>query len=240
MKRLLVLNPFFFALLLYCKNAIGTEPPFPHHPLPEKLTISTSTHPAVTEHFQPWVKSAYDELGIETEFLMLNEQRALILLQNGELDGDIIRTEQVLSTLHSVLPVYMLGEARVYLVCRPRLDCNRNILSNPNLILGSVAGNAYFQQLLEGAQIAQMSYTTYQLLQQSYQQKRVDAFIEIRNSYESGKSFPQHAGIFELGHIRGFHLLHKKHQHLIPLIAEKLKSTANNESAHSHKSRVKQ
>ena len=238
MKRLLSFNHIFCALLLICANGISVAQSSSELQLPKKLTITTSTHPAVIEHFEPWVKSAYAELGIEIEILNLNEKRTLILLQNGDVDGDIIRTEQVLATLHSVVPVYMLGEARVYLVCQPVLNCNSSILNNPDLILGTVAGNAYCQQLLEGTQIEQMHYTTYQLLQQSYQQQRVDAFIEIRNSYESYKAFPKHAGTFELGHIRGFHLLHKKHKHLVPLVAEKLKATAEDESTHTHSNRA--
>lgn len=197
--------------------------------LPERLSISTSSHPAVIEYFQPWVKNAYAKLGIEVEFLSLNEERSLLLLQNGDIDGDIIRTEQVLLQLESVVPVYMLGEAKIYLICRPNLICNNTTLNNPDLILGSVAGNTYFQTLLHEKKITQMRYTTYQLLRQSYLQKRVDTYIEISNSYEIEMPFPEKAGIFKLGQMQGFHLLYEKHRHLVPLVAAQLESIKNNQ-----------
>lgn len=208
--------------LFVCTTVHSAENPTPDNSLPKRLSISTGTHPAVVEHFQPWVKQAYAELGIEIEFLTLNEERSLVLLQNGEIDGDIIRSEQIIAQLQELYPVFLLGEAQVYLVCRPRVECNDSTFYNSKLILGFVAGNNYLQELLLGTEIAQMRYTSYQLLQKSYQQKRVDAYVEIRNPYEAGKSFPKSAGIFNLGQVRGFHVLHKKHRHLIPLVAEKL------------------
>ena len=46
-------------------------------------------------------------------------------LRSGEIDGDVIRTEAVLEAASDFIPVYMLGDAKVYLVCQINIECTQ-------------------------------------------------------------------------------------------------------------------
>lgn len=202
------------------------------HPEPPSdlvsITLSTSTHPAVVNYYQPLVREAYKQLGINVEFLLVNEERSLLLLEAGEIDGDIIRTKSVLKDYDSFIPVYLLGDADIYIICQPNIECNRTILQKQDHFLGSVAGATYFEDLLKGSKINLLKYTQYTLLKSSFLQKRVDAYIDIINNHYPTGDTPKNAGVMHLGKIYGYHLLHKKHAHLKNKVAAKLKEVQRN------------
>lgn len=179
-----------------------------------KLTFSTSSHPAVINYYEPLIVKAYEKLGIQIELLHINEERSLRLLETGQLDGDIIRTESVLKGFQSFIPVYMLGDAKVYLVCQSKMACDKSILHQKKWILGSVAGSTYFEEFLGHSEINLLKYTDYSLLKESYNKKRIDAYIDVINNHYPTSELPKSAGTYHLGTIYGYHILNKKHSHL--------------------------
>lgn len=187
------------------------------------LILSTGTHPAVVNYYEPLVKKAYQQLEIPIEFLSVNEERSLLLLEAGEIDGDTIRTKSVLKNYDSFIPVYMMGVADVYIICQPNIECNRSILQKRDHFLGTVAGSAYFDDSLKNAKITLLKYTNYELLKSSFHQKRVDAYIDVISSHYTTRDIPENAGILHFEKIYGYHILHKKHKHLAEKVAAKLK-----------------
>lgn len=177
----------------------------------QKLIFSTSSHPAVTKLYQPLIVATYAQLNIELEFVNINEERSLRLLNAGEIDGDVIRTEAVLEAASDFIPVYMLGDAKVYLVCQINIECTHSTLQEKHRILGTVAGSMYYKKYLAGTQIGRMKYTNYDLLRESFKQKRIDALIQVINNQYPVATIPDNANSMLLGNIHGYHLLHKKH-----------------------------
>ncbi|UAA37673.1 hypothetical protein KIH87_13265 [Paraneptunicella aestuarii] len=199
---------FLFLLPFSLQEAFAT------HSDITKLTFSTSSHPAVINYYEPLIVNAYAKLGIQIELLHINEERSLRLLETGQLDGDIIRTESVLKNFQSFIPVYMLGDAKVYLICQSQMICDKSILNQKKWILGSVAGTTYFEEFLGHSEINLLKYTDYSLLKESYNKKRIDAYIDVINNHYSTSELPQSAGAYHLGTIYGYHILNKKHSHL--------------------------
>ena len=192
------------------------------------LTFSTSSHPAVSNYYELLVVKAYERLGIKIELLHINEERSLRLLETGQLDGDIIRTEAVLRNFQSFIPVYMMGDANVYLICQQGVKCNESVLKRRSWILGSVAGSTYFEEFLDGAKIGLLKYTEYPLLKESYTKKRIDAYIDVISTHYPTTELPEDAGTYHLGTIYGYHILHKKHSHLAYEVSEILRELQNN------------
>lgn len=188
--------------------------------LPSSLTFSTSTHAAVVHYYQPLVKIAYARLGIPVEFLQLNEERSIRLLDAGKIDGDTIRTQNIHKSESKFVPVYMLGDAKVYLVCQTGIKCSTDLLQNPNYSLGSVGGSSHFDESLKSARINHLRYTDYDLLRRSFRQGKVDVYIEVMSSHYHNMHFPKQANTAYLETIRGFHFLHEKYAHLAPQVAQ--------------------
>lgn len=195
--------------------------------LPSSLTFSTSSHAAVVHYYQPLIEVAYERLGIPVEFLQLNEERSIRLLDKGRIDGDTIRTQNIHKKGSKFVPVYMLGDAKVYLVCQAGIQCSTDILQNPNYSLGSVGGSSHFDELLKSAKINQLRYTDYDLLRRSFRQGKVDVYIEVMSTHYHQMHFPKRANVAYLQTIKGFHFLHERYAHLAPKVAKEIQTLQN-------------
>ncbi|MCY7295564.1 hypothetical protein [Alteromonas sp. a30] len=224
LKKIAEYSIFALILLSPIAHAVNTTSTTK---LPKSLTFSTSSHAAVEHYYQPLIQAAYQRLGIDIEFLQLNEERSIRLLDQGLLDGDTIRTENIHKSNSHFIPVQMLGEARIYLVCQPHIECNANLLEQKKFSLGSVGGSSHFDDLLADSEITQLRYTNYHLLKTSFEQGKIDAYIEIISAHYHQQAFPQKANTAYLETIHGFHYLHESHARLAPQVAAAIKEIQN-------------
>ena len=190
---------------------------------PVDLTFSASSHEAIQLVIAPLVEQIYEQLGYSIEILTLPEERSLRLLENGDIDGDIVRTLEVTRKNSSFIPIWELGIAELVMVCQPELKCDKTALQQRNKILGSIEGNTYFHDILAGTTIRQVEFNTYPQLTKAFHLKRVDYYFDVINHALGERSKLQGLTSVQLQQFRGFHILSKKHQDKIPEIRQAFK-----------------
>lgn len=189
----------------------------------KSLHFSASSHDAVVNYYKPLVQRAYEKIGYQIEVSVLPEKRSLLMLEAGTLDGDIVRTASILKNSATMLPVWPLGSAKVFLICQQELSCNSDTLRRENIVLGTVAGNTYFRNILKHSDIGHVLFNRYEQLHQAFALGRIDMYIDIVNSDLGEEQKLTQSNHFLLDEFTGYHILHKKHQALI----EPLKKSFN-------------
>ena len=103
--------------------------------LSQTLTLSYVSHPVTENVLVPLIRESYQSLGLNINFMAVEAERGLRLLQEGMVDGDVARTDLVLATLDNVVTVAKLDELKLELHCRPGLQCKLDDLTNPGVLL---------------------------------------------------------------------------------------------------------
>ena len=189
--------------------------------------ISYVPHPAIEQHYVKIIQNAYAKIELYPEFIAINDKRSLKLVNEGSLDGDVARMEDVLAAYPNLVKVPpALGQIDVQLVCQSDIPCNVSLFESKTHILGVVAKFEYYKNLLLEKPIQVIEVGNYERLKTMFQQKKLDAIIMVydRNSAQNNHSF---SNTYLIEKKYGYHLLHKKHSHLIPKLSKALAESIN-------------
>lgn len=184
-------------------------------------TISYVPHVAIEKHYLAIIKKAYAQIGLYPDFIPINDKRSLLLLNDGEIDGDVARSEDIIdkhSMLIKVPP--SLGRIEVSLLCQLELDCSPDVFQNDRLILGVIARDEYYDRLLADSKLNVVEVGTYERLDAMFKQKRLDAIIMV---FDLNTSDPtSYANRYSLESKQGYHLIHKRHNQIVPELSKAL------------------
>lgn len=180
-----------------------------------KISISVSSHAAAQQFYRPLVNKAYNAIGYEVEFLVLPEERSNIMIERGDIDGDVIRTSKILDTSNNLIAVWPLGGAAIYMVCQQDIPCNSEALQDDSRLLGTVAGDAYFQSIIHQTKVVHVKFNRYDQLQNSFEKKRIDYYFAVVNKSLNEGANLKSQNKHKIEDIMGYHVLHKKHSHII-------------------------
>ena len=184
--------------------------------------ISYVEHQAVIEHYLPIVKEAYQGIGLEPKFIAISDKRSLRLLESGQIDADVTRIEDVINSHSSFIKVPpKLGDVSIYLACQPSIECNLSILNNNTKHLGVVGKVEYFDSILANKNIQIFEAPNFNKLIQLFRQKKLDSALVIidDNTFNESELF---ANRILISRKAGYHLIHKRYQHLVPALSPAL------------------
>lgn len=100
---------FWLMLISLCGAAVAA--PTQH------LVFSHSGHPVTRDLLIPLLQDVYARLGYQLTFQEADGARAVKLLNDGLVDGDVGRLEPLLRKLDNVFPVVLLDTVQVVLYC---------------------------------------------------------------------------------------------------------------------------
>lgn len=177
--------------------------------------ISYAEHEGLVKYYVPLLKQAYRKIGIEPTFSLINDQRALRLLNNGVIDADTAKSLETINNYKSVLYLPTpISRIEVFFICQKNLRCDRSILGHKELSLAIIGANEFYADLLKGSKISLVELTSFEVLMKMFQQQKVDSAIVVFDGYTKPrlKQFENHYKIQEK---LGYHLINKKHKAII-------------------------
>lgn len=212
MIRLLI----FLSLLFSSSSVSNTD---------GKFIISYVEHESIIKYYVPLLDMAYRSIGITPEFVMINDKRALKLLNSGDIDADTAKSDEMLSTYPKILKIPTpISKIQVYLVCQEKLLCNLSVLNDPSYILGAIGAKEFYSNLLKGTQINIVEVNSFNVLLQLFEQKKVDFVFMVFDDY-SEKTKQNYENKYLIEEKIGYHLIQEKHQDLIPELELAIKMT---------------
>jgi len=184
---------------------------------PQQLTFSYTSHPIVESVLLPVVRQAYQNLGIEVEFVAVESQRAHQLLRDGLVDGDVARLSEVAYRMQNVVLVTMLDKLSLSLRCRPDIPCTTEDVNNTKLriFMASSRTTLAFLNLNYKAELYPLR--DWSQINEMYQQNKIERFLWIEGTLtlspvvENVVVLPLDSKPLEI-----YHLLHKSYAYLVP------------------------
>jgi hypothetical protein len=184
----------------------------------KKMTISYVVYPQV-EGYVALIKEIYTELGFKVTLLATPSTRGLILLNEGAVDADVVRVKRTVQHYpNAILVEPALKIGKLVLLCRKDVICGASVLHSKNeVLLSSDAVAPYLAELKVTARIVKPQGTANVI--DMLKAKRADyAFFIIDGQID----FTQDFHIVDIKEISVFHVIHKKHLDLLPLIQQKI------------------
>ncbi len=181
----------------------------------DEFVISYVEHEGIIKYYVPLLKHAYKKIGIEPTFSLINDQRALRLLDNGVIDADTAKSLETIDNYDSI--VYLptpISRIEVYFICQQKLQCDRSILNNSELSLAVIGANEFYAELLANSRINQVELTSFQVLFKVFEQNKVDAAIVVLDAYTKAK-LQRYTNHYKVQEKLGYHLINKKHAALV-------------------------
>ncbi|MBU2113114.1 MAG: hypothetical protein KKE94_04990 [Gammaproteobacteria bacterium] len=188
------------------------------------LLFSHSTHPVVNTILIPMLEDVYSELGYQLTFQQAEGARAVKLLNEGAVDGDVARLQPLLSSLNDTIAVAQLDTIHVILLCRKDISCNEDVLLNPKLRVLVPTVDATLTLLTNDILAKRYFNNDWQNVVTMFNAGKVDYLLWIESRLipplplTNANRSSTNIGPFGL-----YHILHKKHQHLAEPIADMLK-----------------
>jgi hypothetical protein len=202
---------FYFTLcfLSLCKQAIGGE-------VKEPFIISYVEHDSIINFYVPLLDKAYRSIGIKPKFVKINDKRALKLLNHGEIDADTAKSGEVFPLYRNIIRVPTpISKIEVMLICQLELVCDLTVLKSSDKMLGLVAKDEFYSNLLINSTIQISEVSSFKKLSAMFKQKRVDYIFMVFDEKDiDAKNAHQNKYLIE--EKIGFHILHKKHRKLLP------------------------
>lgn len=168
----------------------------------------------------PLLKKAYQNIGINPTFVLVNDQRALKLLNSGQIDADTAKSLETIPTYNNI--VYLptpISKIEVFFICQQAIKCDKSVLNDKKLILGVIGANEFYRELLVASSIKKVGLTSFETLFKMFDQRKVDVAIIVLDAYTLPKleKYPNHSKIEEK---LGYHLLNRKHKNIIPKLEQ--------------------
>ncbi|MDN4501630.1 hypothetical protein QX776_04425 [Alteromonadaceae bacterium BrNp21-10] len=190
--------------------------------IPQQVKISYVQHDAVINKYIPIIKSAYEHLGIDVSFVKVDIQRSLDVLNAGEVDADVIRSELVVKQNDNIRIVEpALGEMEVVLYCQNGLVCDESAMSSRRHILGLVGTLRKYHKLISEAKLSMVSFIDFNQMQRMFERGRIDYMINIidpNSNFNHNIHIPHQT--FNLYRLKTYHLVNKKLEPLLPQISQ--------------------
>lgn len=191
----------------------------------DKFIISYVEHESIIKYYVPLLDAAYRSIGIEPEFVLISDKRALKLLDSGEIDADTAKTAEILEDYPNIITLpTAISKIEVTLICQQGLLCDLSVLSDNKKILGVIGAKTFYSNLLKGSQINITEFTSFEVLLKIFEQKKVDYIFSVFDEYSKMTQI-RYPNRFVIQEKVGFHLLNEKHKNLIPKLEQAIKDT---------------
>jgi hypothetical protein len=174
------------------------------------------------EVYAQFMQSIYEELGFNVTIIHTPVKRGLMLLNDKEVEADVIRLKSIVANYENVLLVKpAIAQGYLVLLCQKSKPCDLNILQQKTVHIQSDEGNLnLFEPGELQAQIIinEMPTHTLHMLEEArifYALYSIDS----RTLEKLSSKF----NYVKIKDVSGYHVVNKKHAHLLPKIQQKLR-----------------
>jgi polar amino acid transport system substrate-binding protein len=190
------------------------------------MHIAYSINSPILAEIPAIIIQAYQSLGYRVTLHDIPLGRALLLSNNGELDGELIRAPAIETYAKNLVRVpQLLLKGSVTLYCQAELVCDAAVLADQRNIVGIVAGVNYASEMMKLQQASIYSVKSLAILEELLRNNRLKYAISLAT--EGGEStsaldMTQFQSI-NLAEIEGYHYIHRKHMALLPKLTAAIK-----------------
>ncbi|WP_448211544.1 hypothetical protein [Colwellia sp. MEBiC06753] len=193
------------------------------------ITLDTlKEFPGIAQVESILVKS-YARLGYRVYFSDLTPGRAAVQADKGELDGLIIRADQILSKTKNLIkiPIALL-EGNLMLYCLPEIDCDLSVLENSENVIGAVSGLNISNEVLSDKRASSYQVKTHAALQDMLAKKRLKYILTIEvDGLGLLHNFPDNFQKIFVKRLAGYHAVHKNLSDIVPALTSSIQLTIN-------------
>ncbi len=198
----------------------------------KKLAISHVEHPTVEKVYLPLIQAMYKAANIEIELYYVNNSpRSIKGLNDGLFDADVgkilLSVENYENIIHVPTPI---SKVSLFLACAKDVKCNKSVLLNEQLIIASPYPKSIIENItpIEAVitLISSKAKTT-----QMLELGRVEYILFGDDTQTKMFGLQRNFQIIEIERAYIYHVLHKKHAGLIPLLDKALKQVIAKQEA---------
>jgi len=188
-----------------------------------KFVISYVEHETIINYYVPLLDKAYRSIGIQPDFVLINDKRALKLLNSGLIDADTAKSLEMLGDYSDIIKVPTpISKIEVLLLCQEPLPCDLSVLYDHSKKLGVIGADEFYAELLANTNIKIFEFNSFDVLYKIFDQKKVDYVIAVFDDQSKATKL-KYPNSFLIEEKLGYHLLHKKHAALIPQLEQAIK-----------------
>lgn len=195
------------------------------------LSVSYVKHPAVQATYLPVVKAMYEKANVTIQlFEVSNSPRSVETLNDGFFDADIGKVLSSIKDHENIIyiptPIATVG---LYLICRREVVCNKTILDDDRKIIISRFSKKMLTNILPiNAGVAQI--LSQHKINTMLSIGRVNYSLVADDINSGASNFHDKFTVFLVSKEPYYHILHKKHQKIVPKLDLALKKILTVES----------
>lgn len=187
----------------------------------EHISLSYLEHPSVVSRAIPIVREAYHAAGIKLDLVAMPASRLLSAILQGQIDGDVLLAEDIIYPYSDIMPVGPpLSSVTFVLLCQKQVDCTAEVLGDPRITIASTdeSYNSVIRRIpsAKGSRIYKVNYLGKmpELVASGHFEY---AFYVLSNDWPVPDTVAslKRLSLFES---HAYHVLHKKHQGIAPII----------------------
>lgn len=221
-------NRFQIFLILAC-SLLSSSHTYSQSNSPTSLLLSYSNDSFLVERYLPIIREAYSAIGVNLEFVNVPIERGLQGISSGTFDGDVARLEFVQDHIENVTLVPpLLEEVSVKLFCRAERPCDASILSDTNTVIAVPIASPALPALFAMHSFRAQNVNGLKQIEDMFTLGRFDFFIWVESRYRPQPFLQNFSGntVF-IKKVGMYHVLNKKHAHLIPALSAQLENALN-------------
>ena len=188
------------------------------------VTITHYPHPQI-DQFKLLLEKSYSDIGYTASFFKVRANRGIKMLESGQADADVIRSKQHIADTENVRIVEILTRGDVSLVCLADVTCDEKVLTSGPVMVGAhPSARLYLKERFGDKLTAQfVDIIEVSQLQEMLQKHRLKHIIMISISGNLPEMFRKFSHT-NLMTINGYHVINKKHEAIIPQLADAIKN----------------
>ena len=192
--------------------------------LNKEFIISYVEHESIINYYVPLLDAAYKAIGITPVFVLINDKRALMLLNKGEIDADTAKTTEMLGAYPDIIRIPTpISKIEVFLVCQLHKKCDLSVLKDSRNILGVIGAMEFYSNLLTDANIKIVELSSFAVLLEMFKQKKLDYVLMVFDDH-SRATKDTFDNKYLIEEKIGYHLINKRHEDLVPALEKSIAS----------------
>jgi hypothetical protein len=145
-----------------------------------EFIISYVEHESIIEYYVPILDEAYRSIGIIPKFVLINDKRALKLLDKGLIDADTAKTTEILADYPNIIKIPTpISKIEVILICHGNITCNLSVLDEAQKVLGVIGAKEFYSNLLHDSRVNVIEVSSFDVLLKLFKQKKLDFIFMV-------------------------------------------------------------
>jgi len=192
------------------------------------LSVDINAKENVLFPIQNYLVKSYQRIGIKVQVVEHSVARGIALARQGKVDAFVIKTDHVFELVNQMMPVPgALLEGEFLLYCQPNVLCDHSIFNDPNVTIGYVRGFNISNVLLKDKKATSYLITKGVQAREMLLHKRIDYLLDFELKGKNIFTIPLPDGVqrLQVQNVQGFHVINKKHKHIIPQLSKSIEQT---------------